>query len=138
MKEIYTSYYEMLPQIKDKFSNFSFICISNTFPESLRHLQFYFEEKLYPGWELVSAIQNNSITWSTYEYTFNFKLDSLDCRELYNSLPDKCILFCYENPSSNCHRHLVAEWLNSNIDGLMIKELEFDQDNCKTSKFNIY
>jgi hypothetical protein len=32
-----------------------------------------------------------------------------------------CALLCYERPDEFCHRHLVAEWLNSNT-GTEIKE----------------
>ena len=35
------------------------------------------------------------------------------------------VLLCYEKPSDFCHRHLVADWINKELNGEYVKELEF-------------
>jgi hypothetical protein len=62
------------------------------------------------------------LPWSDYCQEFNAYLATLDARKVWNELHDK-ILCCYEKPGQNCHRHLVARWLEDAI-GIEVKELE--------------
>lgn len=49
-------------------------------------------------------------------------LNKLDPLTIYKELGPNAILLCWEEPSQFCHRHLVADWLNNNLN-LNIKEL---------------
>jgi hypothetical protein len=42
-------------------------------------------------------------------------LDKLDPKQVYEELGEEAILLCWEKPVSFCHRHIVAEWLNKNL-----------------------
>lgn len=51
------------------------------------------------------------LSWT--EYAIEYKRDilgKLDPAEVYEDL-EAAILMCWERPGENCHRHLVAEWL---------------------------
>ena len=60
-------------------------------------------------------------------------LDRLDPQKVYADLGDTAVLLCYEkwadvqSGKAFCHRRLVAEWLEENIDGLRVNELEEPQ-----------
>ena len=43
-------------------------------------------------------------------------LDKLDVQTVFNELGEDAILLCWESPEKFCHRHLVANWLNKNLD----------------------
>jgi hypothetical protein len=48
------------------------------------------------------------------EYVAEFKrevLSHLDPADVCDELGPDAILLCWESPGANCHRHLVAEWL---------------------------
>ena len=53
-------------------------------------------------------------------------LKKLDPELLFDSLPNKTILLCYEESEEFCHRHLVAFWLELflDINTYEVKELE--------------
>ncbi len=52
-------------------------------------------------------------------------LGSIDPQELYDSLPDKCVLMCHEKTEDDgtvlCHRRIVADWLESQL-GIEVPE----------------
>jgi hypothetical protein len=51
-------------------------------------------------------------------YTIQYKkevLNVLDPLEVYNELGTESILLCYESPEKFCHRHLVANWFEENL-----------------------
>ena len=62
------------------------------------------------------------LPWADYCQEFNAYLETLDPPKVWNDLHDK-MLCCYEKPEDNCHRHLVARWLEDAI-GVEIKEME--------------
>lgn len=43
-------------------------------------------------------------------------LDKLDPVKIAADLGPNAILLCWEKPGDNCHRRLVAEWLEKNLD----------------------
>ena len=56
-------------------------------------------------------------------YTDEYRTENLKCLDPYKLVHDlqemigdglEFALLCYEKPTSFCHRHLVAEWLNEN------------------------
>lgn len=130
MKEIYTSYYNKVDKIKEKCEGFDLVSISTSIPEFASDISVNCKA-LAPGWDLVSPYKNmikdggsEKSAWDIYVEGYNEKvLSKIDCNKLYDLLPDKCVLLCYEGRDKNCHRHLVAQWLNENIEGLSVKEL---------------
>ena len=58
-------------------------------------------------------------------------LDKLDPQEFYKALPDKCVLMCHEKSendgSVNCHRRIVADWLNEHCGVEVIEWLPPEQ-----------
>jgi uncharacterized protein (DUF488 family) len=61
------------------------------------------------------------LPWADYCSEFNAYLATLDARRVWDDLHDK-ILCCHEKRAENCHRHLVARWLEDAI-GVEVKEL---------------
>jgi uncharacterized protein (DUF488 family) len=62
------------------------------------------------------------LSWS--EYVAEYKRDvlgKLDPQKVYAELSDS-ILMCWEVPGKNCHRRLVAEWLEKSLN-IKIPEL---------------
>jgi hypothetical protein len=41
-------------------------------------------------------------------------------------------MLCFCEPLDYCHRRYVAEWLEQNIDGLIIPEYGFEREQCET------
>ena len=52
--------------------------------------------------------------WYINQY-YNTVLFQLNPQEIFNELGEDAILLCYELPNQFCHRHLVANWLNINL-----------------------
>ena len=57
-------------------------------------------------------------------------LDRLDPQKVYADLGNSAVLLCYEKwadvrqGKSFCHRRLAAQWLEENIEGLVVGEIE--------------
>ena len=57
-------------------------------------------------------------------------LAKLDPQKVYADLGDNAVLLCYEKWSDVeagvkcCHRRIIAKWLEDNIAGLTVNELE--------------
>lgn len=43
-------------------------------------------------------------------------LSRLDPKAIFDELGEDSILLCYEKPGNFCHRRLVADWLERNLD----------------------
>ena len=59
------------------------------------------------------------------EYTWRYQsevLSVLDAQEIKAKLDDNSILLCWEKPGEDCHRRLVAEWLEQEL-GIEVPEL---------------
>lgn len=58
-------------------------------------------------------------------------LSKLDPKQVYNELGDNAVLLCYEkfsdikNGTAFCHRRIVAEWFENNLD-VKVDELEIN------------
>lgn len=56
------------------------------------------------------------LPWPQYVREYKSEvLDKLDPDKVYAELSDS-ILMCWEVPGKNCHRRLVAEWLEKSLD----------------------
>ena len=76
---------------------------------------------LAPDKNLLISYKRDSITPEEYTKTFRKYLDGLDPKEVFNELIETTngiepVLMCYCNKDKFCHRHLVAEWLEKELD----------------------
>lgn len=122
---IYTSYFAKLKSLPE---NIIPISICGKAPDWYKGLQY---KKFAPKYGFFMEWKKNHDN-DYYIKCFNEQvLDKLnvltvmrDLIDLVNSTEDhigkEIVLICYEKPSDFCHRHLVAEWLNSN--GIQCKE----------------
>lgn len=60
------------------------------------------------------------LPWEDYVRKYNHYLETLDPQKIWADLKDKT-LCCYERPGENCHRHLVAAWMEKEL-GVTIPE----------------
>lgn len=76
--------------------------------------------ELAPPWIIVDSIKKGKITQAQYTEMYIEHLNKLGVRylrELIEGLMEKYnpILLCYEKPTDFCHRHILAEWIKSNL-----------------------
>lgn len=119
MARIFTSYYAKAAKLDT--SNFVLIRISSSMP-------CWFEKTVYslpdvfPSWRLISDFKDGRISWKQYEEQYECVLSKLDRDEVLNNIltiskanGDKdVILLCWER-STECHRHLLAKWLDFGV-----------------------
>lgn len=74
---------------------------------------------LAPTPAMLKAIKGGG---SHHDYTMEYYLrvlDHLDARELYDAIVEEygnnVTLLCFEKPGDFCHRRLVAEWFEQNL-----------------------
>lgn len=108
---MYTSYFRQIDNIKNPLS----ICGKAPHwyvgPEFKRLApKYWFFEKYKKG------------EFNEEQYTYHFKkdvLEPLNCQRLYtylvNMYGDDVTLLCYEKPGDFCHRHIVSEWFETNL-----------------------
>ncbi len=103
---MYTSYYGNYR----KLIGLNPISISRSKPKSINCLEY---KKLAPTYLMLSMNEDN------YIQAFYEMLEKLDPYQVINELKELAgskpfVLLCYEKPNEFCHRHLVADWLNTN------------------------
>ncbi len=69
--------------------------------------------ELAPSIDLFNR-SKDGLSWEDYVREYNEMLSRRDPVKIWNDLSD-CILICYEKPGENCHRRLVAEWLENTL-----------------------
>ncbi len=72
-------------------------------------------KKLAPTWSILNEYKK---TKNKERYIKRFKkeiLSKLDPNEVFNSLGNKAVLLCWEKSGKFCHRRIVAEWLEDNL-----------------------
>lgn len=80
---------------------------------------------LFPTWNMIREYKNSNAKNREQIYIeayYKEILSKLNPQEVYNDLKDK-VLLCYEKPNDFCHRRLVAEWLQNNLD-VKIEEIQ--------------
>jgi hypothetical protein len=73
-------------------------------------------KRLAPPYWLLEDYHKNKDIESYSFYYYSDVLSRLNPCEIVNELGDDVILLCWESPSDFCHRHLVSEWLNKELD----------------------
>ncbi len=93
----------------------------------------YFHGRWYlylaPSWEIINGIKYGG--WTEADYTKAYlKLiineRNLTPQRVADDLQDGSILLCYERADDFCHRHIVAEWIQSGT-GITVVEWQPEQ-----------
>ncbi|MDB9535751.1 DUF488 domain-containing protein [Dolichospermum planctonicum CS-1226] len=72
---------------------------------------------LAPTKDILDAYKKKEITWDSYEQKFNQLMTQRQIeRNLSIDIIDKSCLLCSELKPHNCHRRLVAEYLQINLE----------------------
>lgn len=111
---IYTSYYANYRNFRDMFR----VSISRSAPIGSYDRKLI---RLAPTADLLQKSKSNSITNEEYTSIYNNQLLSLESdgyidqfiKDL-SAIQGDVVLLCYEKTGKFCHRHLLAEWLNTN------------------------
>tara|TARA_B100001093_G_scaffold100757_1_gene92854 strand:+ start:1784 stop:2203 length:420 start_codon:yes stop_codon:yes gene_type:complete len=105
-------------QIKDEKNN-GFISISlySSKNEFVKH-EF---KSLAPNWKLFEDLKLKKISEEKFITNYNEQLDSLNPRTVFEDLNFlvsgfEPVLMTDGSKKKFCHRHLVAEWLENNLD----------------------
>ena len=105
-------------QIKEEKNN-GFISISlySSKNEFVKHEY----KSLAPNWKLYEDLKSKKITEEKFISTYNEQLDTLNPRMVFEDLNSlvsgyEPILMTNGSNKKFCHRHLVAEWLEKNLD----------------------
>jgi hypothetical protein len=115
-KKLYTSYYARSGKHPDA------IAISAKAPPFYRG-KFY--SPLAPSWDLLRAYKSGKVDERGYtEWYLRLLIQErkLTPQQVVDELKDGSILLCYEGLGKFCHRHIVAEWIESNT-GVEVKEI---------------
>ncbi|HUU56023.1 MAG TPA: hypothetical protein VMW93_01660 [bacterium] len=90
-------------------------------------------EALAPPWHLIEGFKAGRITWEKYvEFYRDAVLADLDAAlvwdELHYLVAEEPVLCCWCRvviPNAvECHRHVVAAWLEDRLPGVVVPELE--------------
>ena len=106
---IYTGYFDQV----EKYLAQGFCCVSiaGRTPEGFQGVKY---PKLAPlkSWWTEWKEKGYSESWyiKQYQETVLGKLVVEEVMKDFQSLGNRIILLCYENPYEFCHRHLVAAW----------------------------
>ncbi len=71
----------------------------------------------------ISEEENNYFYIKNY---YNLVLKQLDSQEIYNLFNDGTIFLCYEDNNKFCHRHIVAYWLEKELE-IKVPEIKVDE-----------
>lgn len=119
---IYTGYFAKLKEYED--SGLIPISISGKAPDFYNGIEY---KKFAPSWDIYSNYKNGHI--DEFGYTERYKKERLDklnpveIKQFLTSFDKDIILLCYEKQGDFCHRHLVADWIESNL-GIKVEEYE--------------
>lgn len=88
-------------------------------------IQYEHHPELAPTNKLLQDYKNKKISWEEYAIIFNGLLNERKPLEKLNleQGPDVVCLLCSEDEPRNCHRKLVAEYIQATMEGIEIKHL---------------
>ena len=117
--KIYTSYFDVIQKIPDYIIPIS---ICGKAPDSYKGLQY---KKLAPKLKFFLEWKQNKNNDFYIEHFNKEVLEKLSKENVLKDLENlsggkDIVLICYEKPNEFCHRHLVAEWLDCNIEEYII------------------
>ena len=111
---IYTGYYAKLKHYES--NGIIPISIAGRAPEFYKGIQY---KKFAPSWDIFSKWKNGEI--DNFQYTDRFKKEILgklnkeEVKQFLNSFKTDIILLCYEKSGDFCHRHIVADWIETEL-----------------------
>lgn len=118
---IYTGYFAKVNDYKK--ANLVTVSIAGKAPDFYNGAQY---KALAPTWKIFSRWKKGEIDDMQYTVEFTQQLATLDkeaVRRMLNSFGGDIILLCYEKPGTFCHRHIVADWIESNL-GMRVEEYD--------------
>ena len=109
--------------------NTSYFAKSGRHPNAVcitRKPPWFYKGRCYPKlgplpWFFKKYKKDGDEEYYTKQY-YRAVLDKLDPEEVYEELGEDAILLCWEGKDKFCHRHIVADWLSTNL-GVEITEL---------------
>jgi len=110
---IYTGYFAKLKAYEK--AGLQPVSIAGKAPDFYKGPQY---KSLAPRWDMFNDWKKGRIDNMEYTSIFLKHLETLDkeaIRRALNSFGENVILLCYEKPGDFCHRHIVADWLESNF-----------------------
>lgn len=113
--QIYTSNYASVKKIPEGFQP---IAISVGPPKWFKGTV---DKRLAPSWAMMKKPR------ADYDRLFAAQLKKLDAKQIISELPENAVLLCYESHNDWCHRRMVAEWLEQELD-IVVPELGFDRE----------
>lgn len=81
--------------------------------------------ELAPTFDLLNRYKRGLVSEDNYKAEYYFMLKNVDIDSILKTFPEdtKIVFLCYEKSDSFCHRHLLADYLNTHW-GTSISELE--------------
>jgi hypothetical protein len=110
---IYTGYFAKLKTYEN--AGLIPVSIAGKAPNFYKGVQY---KGLAPRWEMFNDWKKGKIDDMQYTSIFLQHLETLDkeaVRRALENFGENVILLCYEKPGDFCHRHIVADWLESNF-----------------------
>jgi hypothetical protein len=77
-------------------------------------------EELAPTWEVMKIAKEGGDWRKAYRENV---LNNLNPVKIFLKYEDK-VLLCYEKNEKDCHRGIIAEWIEENIMGVRVSELD--------------
>ncbi len=122
---IYTSYFA---KTKNLPSDVCHISISLSTPKNWKGPKY---APLNPTWDILLKYKEDD-DWENY--VKSYERDVLEKQKIEDVIKvlkiiagkKEICLMCFEKPEDNCHRHIVAKWLNEN--GCECKEYDFEKE----------
>lgn len=125
---IFTGYYAKLKEYEN--AGLQPLSIAGKAPDFYKGPQF---KSLAPEYKMFMDWKKGKIDNMGYTSIFLEHLNTLDkeaVRRMLTSFDKDVILLCYEKPGDFCHRHIVADWLESNF-GWKIDEYDIKTEDIK-------
>lgn len=126
---IYTGYYAKLKEYENAgLQPLSIAGRAPSFYKGPQYKSFAPEYKMFMDWK------KGKIDNMEYTSIFTKHLNTLDkeaVRRTLNSFDKDVILLCYEKTGDFCHRHIVADWIENNLN---MRVDEYDVDYVNTQK----
>lgn len=122
---IYTGYYAKTKKYEE--DGLCTVGVSGKRPDFFKGIAW---KDVAPRWEHYSKWKSGEIGNDEYIELYTQMLDNLskeDVSQFLKKLEEEyedIILLCYEKPGSFCHRHALADWLESKMGTKPIKEYE--------------
>ena len=105
-------------QIEDNLT-LGYVSIS-LYPSKNKNVLYEFKS-LAPNWKLSEMHKSKQLSDSEFEKEYLEQLNNLDAKTIFEQINfltgnNEPILMTHGNKSSFCHRHIVAEWFEENLE----------------------